>query len=319
MRPNAKGINASRELTPRSYPSAMLLPLFPEPTGSREYKTSLDGVDFRIFVEGDDGTLATPSDRRLMSIIAAALARQIQSNITSRHLHIETRELMNALNPLEEKSRYGGENYARLREKLTRLMATVIETSQPVSTSKRRNSRFRWIDSFQYEGVDENISGQTTSVRITLSEEAFFMMASELGFNTPQEAFLSIASNSSSTWRIYEICLATVLRNNGQATRVSIEDLHHRIPLQCPLKVFKSRALKKALEKISEQPEMAGRIRLSLERKTETGFEEISFSKRVSPNQVFVSIRPINISDIVTDRLLDEAQTPSPKELTMMV
>jgi len=88
------------------------------------------------------------------------------------------------------------------------------------------------------------------------------------------------------------------------AARISLAELRDRIPLSSELKIFKTRTLRSAFSAVSEKPEMAGHLRLSLERQTEDGFEEIDFSKRVRLESIFVRIRPGPTSLPALNRIL---------------
>jgi len=292
------------ELKPRSYPMAMLLPFFPEPNGSREFSTSVGDLDVRIYLEDEGDTLATPGDRKIIAILSAAIARQIRNGINDPVIDIQVNELLDAL--VGPELIPGGEEYARLQEKLNRLMNTVIETSKAMPNGMRRNQRFRWIGAYEYDSTEKAITGNTKSVRISLTKQAFSLITEVAGFDTPADIYRSISLSPTSTWRIYEICIATLLRNDREATTISMAELHHRIPMQCPLKVFKSRALRKAFEVISSDPEMSKRLSLTLLKKNPDGsMEEVEFSKRAKTDEVYIGITPGDLSDIKTDRLLE--------------
>lgn len=316
MAHSEKHIPAQREgLTPRSYPSAMLLPFFPEADGIREFSTTLDDVEVKVYVEGDQSTLVNSGDRKVIGVLSAALARQIRAGIISRHIEIQVPELMRML---DGDRKIGGEDYTRLREKLERLMATVVETSEPAPDGLRRNRRFRWVDGFVYDSTDTSITGHTKSIRISLSEESFSMMAGGLGYDTPPDAYRSVISNPSSTWRVYEICLAKVLRNNSKPTSIPISELHQRIPLKCEVRVFKARALKRAIKAIAEHPQMSKHIGISLQRKCEDGFEEVDFSQRSKVDDLVIWIEPKDLSDIKPERLLELDDKPVIQEACKM-
>lgn len=302
------------ELRPRSYPSTMLMPFFPEPTGASQYHTDLGSTTVSIFVEGETDTIATPSDRRILHILPAILKRQIDEGNVSRHLTIKVSEL---IIQSSEAVLLGGEDYTRIREKLERLMATVIETSELMPNGMRRTKRFRWVDKFQYDSDGKNIGPSTHSVTITLSEDVYSMMVDGTGFDTPNDVYRSVVSQPSSTWRIYEICLATVLQNDLQESVIPMSELHMRIPLQCPLKNFRSRALKNAMNIIAQHEEMSRRIKLALVRKTDDGFEEVPAGKRVLLTDVFIQITPVDLSDIKQTSMLTQ-HTQLPEEQIMI-
>lgn len=140
-------------------------------------------------------------------------------------------------------------------------------------------------------------------LKISISEDAFLWMTRTLGFDITRERFHSITSSKSSVWRVYEICLAHLM-SQGEPARISIMELRDRIPLGSPLKTFKARTLRSVFAAVQDTPEMAGHLSLTLERKTEFGFEEIDFSTRAQLEALYVRIRPGPESLPVLNRII---------------
>lgn len=293
----------------RSDLTSMLLPFFPEDRGLTRYRTEIGG--YIVDLSCDEGyTIATASDRKVLNCIGAAIAGAIRAGREpSRHVEMEVRPMLEALSP---DAVMGGADYQRIRERLTRLMATVIETEMPIADDVRRRRRFRWIDAFEHDDKITPNGRKILSLRISLSEDAFRWMTTSLGFDISTRDFQAITSARSSIWRIYEICLATLARAETRTTCISIDELRSRIPISSELKVFKSRTLRAALEAIEQTPEMSARITARLERKTEKGFTPIDFSKRAPLDSLYVRVGPGTSPLPSLNRLLPPGSLPEP-------
>lgn len=264
----------------------MLLPLFAEGPGPID--AEIDGHRLRVYVEGDDDRLASPTDRKILNFLAGAIAARIRDGHGgSRHIRIETRPLIEAL---RADGVVGGAEYDRVIASLNRLMSTVIETTMPLGDGVARERRFRWVDAYEHDNRTTSGGKSILSLQITLSDDAFMWMTRTLGFEVSQPEFAAVTSSRSSAWRIYEVCFAQLIQAKGSTTAIHIDDLRRRVPIAAPLKVFKSRTLRSAMETIATTAEMNAHVHLALERRTPTGFEEVEFSRRVSHDQLFVRI-----------------------------
>jgi len=264
----------SRELTPHHFDQSlgvrqdlltMSLPFFPDEDAGNAFKTTVAGTKVTI---GNDrnGRMALPGDRKILNILSSVVAQQIRTgHVSSRHIVIDTRIVLSA----NSGSTPGGSDYARLDERLQRLMGTFIETEEVLDSGRLRKRRFRWIASYEH---DRNPDTQTVNrLKISLSEEAYAWITQTLGFETPNEEFQTITARQSSTWRIYEVALSRLVMNQGRTVRIELSELRDRVPRTCPLKMFKSRILKKAMDAISECPLTSQKVSLSLEVRDETG------------------------------------------------
>ncbi|WP_175479059.1 replication initiator protein A [Rubrimonas cliftonensis] len=266
--------------------SLMLLPVFVDGPGPID--AEFDGHRLRVYVEGDDGRMASPTDRKILNFLAGAIAARIRSGQAgSRHIRIETRPLIEAL---RADGVVGGAEYERLIASLKRLMGTVIETTMPLGDGVSRERRFRWVDAYEHDNHTTSGGKSILSLQITLSDDAFMWMTRTLGFEVAQPEFAAVTASRSSAWRIYEICFAQLIQAKSATSAIHIDDLRRRVPISAPLKVFKSRTLRTAMETIAATPEMNAHIRLLLERRTPKGFEEVDFAKRVSHDDLFVRI-----------------------------
>jgi len=267
---------------------SMLMPFFPEEPGRREYNASINGYSIRITADDPDTPIATPHDRKILNLLAGAIARNIRlGEAPTRHVVIDTRTIIEILT---EGSPIGGSQYTLVLDRLKRLMSTVIETEMPLGDGIRRRRRFRWIDAFEHDDKDLPGGKKMLGLRITISEDAFLWMTRSLGFDISATDFRSVTSYRSSIWRIYEICLARLIAHQGRAVFVSIDDLRTRIPIASQLKLFKSRTLKAALQEIPNNDEMSAHIAADLVRRTNAGFEVIDFSKRARLDSLYVKV-----------------------------
>lgn len=293
---------------------SMLMPFFPDDRTLRTFETEVGGYRISMHCEQDDGALATPADRKILNLLAGAVAYHIRSGKEpSRHIGLDTRTIVEAL---RGETVFGGSDYTRVLDSLDRLMATVIETEMPLGDGVSRRRRFRWIDAYEHDDKETPGGRRMLGLKISISEDVFLWMTRTLGFDITRERFQSITAARSSVWRVYEICLAKLMSENDSA-RISIAELRDRIPLSSELKIFKARTLRSAFAAVAEKPEMAGHLRLSLERQTENGFEEIDFKKRARLETLFVRIRPGPSSLPALNRILPvhaDLDRISPKE-----
>jgi hypothetical protein len=272
--------------------TSMLMPFFPEDPGLREYSATIDGYSVAIYSDHPDYPIATAGDRRILNYLAGILATSVRGGAPpTRSLNIELRGLLETMASDGVISNgIGGSEYRRVISRLNRLMATVIETEMPIADDVRRRRRFSWIDSYEHD--DQVAPGERKILRLTvrLSEEAFFWLTRSLGFDVSHREFQHLTAGRSSLWRIFEICLARLIQNNGADIRISLAELRDRVPIASELKVFKNRTLRNAMEGIAASTEMSKRLRLALERKTERGFEPIPPNKRAPLDTLFVRV-----------------------------
>jgi len=275
---------------------SMMLPFFPEDQGLTEFTTKIGDHTLRMYCEsGSDFTLATSSDRRILNLLAGAVARNIRAGQRPcRHVTIETRSLLKVLT---SDGIIGGSEYQRIVTSLNRLMATVVETEAPLGDSASRHKRFRWIDGYEHD--DSHVPGgrKIVRLRISISEQAFVWMTRSMGYDLTREEFRAITASRSSIWRIYEICLATLLeqtrhhpRPTSAFARIDLDELRRRVPISSELKVFKSRTLRTAMLSISAHPEMSRHIALSLEQRHEARFRQIDHSRKARLDSIVVRI-----------------------------
>lgn len=284
--PSASG-SAGRSV--RNDLETMLLPFFPE-EGAESYTGDVDGHEVHIFTDDPSGRIATAADRKILNLLAARIGAAIRSGATpTRHIRINARDI---IADLAGDGVFGGSEYQRVTERLERLHATKIITEHPLGASTSRRRQFGWIDSFEQD-IEHTPGGRKIiGLKISLSEDAFEWITRRQGFDVSREEFHSITSSRSSIWRIYEICLAQLLRDGGEVTRIGLDELRQRVPMSSQLKVFKSRTLRNALAAIEGNPYMSQTVRISLERQTDDGFEPIEFSKRAVLDQLVVAVRP---------------------------
>lgn len=276
------------DLGMRSDLYTMLMPFFPEEPGLREYTASLGGHSIRISADDPETPIATPHDRKILNLLAGAIAHNIRSGeAPSRHVIVDTRTLVEAI---QDGGSIGGSQYNLILDRLRRLMSTVIETEMPLSDGVQRRRRFRWIDAFEHDDKEVIGGRKILRLKITISEDAFFWMTRSLGFDISKTDFHALTSSRSSIWRIYEICLVRLISAHGATIHIPIEELRARIPIASQLKLFKSRTLKNALHEIANNAEMSAHLKVELARKTEDGYEVIDFSKRAVLETVFVRV-----------------------------
>lgn len=301
----------------RSDVFSMLLPFFPEDAGLKHFETEIDGYSLTMYSEAPDGqgSIATSADRKLLNLLGGAIARNIRAGSPpTRKVSIDTRTLVETLSG---DAVTGGSDYQRIVDRLKRLMSTVIETKMPLGDGIARHRRFRWIDAYEHDDKTTAGGRKLLGLRITLSEDAFNWITRALGYDIPHERFHALTSARSSSWRIYEICLAYLLANGGQSTRMAISDIKARVPISSELKLFKSRTLRSAFETIAGSPEMSEHIALHLERRRDSGFERVTFSTRVPLQDLYVAIHRgagalPNLAAIIPKDAFDDAiQVPS--------
>ena len=286
----------TREPFLRADLATLKLPFFPEERGLHEYVTEVDGKRVRIFAE-PGGTIATAADRRVLNILFGRLAQDAQDGKElSRYIEMDTRDALNLLN-----DEIGGQDYARIKERFTRLMGTFIETEEPLSGAKGRSEIFRWIDGLQADYEDGASGRKVHRLRITLSEQAYEWIVTSLGFNIDRDEFRRWTRPRSPVWRTFEVCLATLAESGKPVVRISLLELMERVPSTSEPKLFKSRALKSCFEKANSMNDDERRIELALEIQNARGrFEEVPFSKRAEPSAVFVRVTqgPARLPDI---------------------
>ncbi len=276
------------DLGMRSDVYSMLLPFFPEEAGLREYEATINGHTVRITADDPETPIATPHDRKILNLLAGAIARNIRSGgEPTRHVVMDTRTIVETLN---DGSPVGGSQYSMILDRLKRLMSTIIETEMPLGDGIKRRRRFRWIDAFEHDDKDLPGGRKMLGLRITISEDAFIWMTRSLGFDISGADFKSLTSYRSSIWRIYEICLARLIASRNNVTHIAIDDLRMRIPISSQLKLFKSRTLKTALQEIPLNPEMSEHIKVELVCRKEGRFEPIDFAKRAKLDTLYVRV-----------------------------
>lgn len=286
---------------------SMMMPFFPEDQSRREFRTEMEGYAITLKSNDPDIAIATPSDRKILNLLAGAVAHNIRAgNPPTRHVAIDTRTI---IENISSDGSGGGSDYQRVLERLRRLMATVIETEMPLGDNVRRRRHFRWIDGFEHDDKELPNGRKMLGLRITISEEVFLMMTRSLGFDLSRQSFHELTSSRSSIWRIYEICLARLINNQGRPVRIPIDELRNRVPISSELKVFKSRTLRTAFDAIEQHPEMSKHIQLSLQ-KRDSGerFETIDFTQRAKLDKIHVCVSQGEAPLPQLNRILGEGQ-----------
>jgi len=258
--PNITTMSAVTDLRVRQDLLSMSLPLFPDEDAGDTFTATLGAQTITI---GNDreGRMALPADRKLINLLASVVAHQIRSGETpSRHLVVSTRHVLAAHS---HGARPGGADYARLNERLDRLMGTFIETEERLANGDLRKRRFRWIAAYEHDRDPD--TNAVHRLKISISEEAYVWITRTLGFDTAAAEFHAITSAPPSIWRIYEVCLFKIMMNRGRPARIPLAELRDRVPRTCELKIFKNRILKKAIDAINSDPSMGRHIQLSLE------------------------------------------------------
>lgn len=269
---------------------SMLMPFFPDDKGRTCFETMVDGYKITVTSDTEGIPVATSTDRKLLTLLAGSVARHIRAgHAPTRHIELDMRAVLEALSG---NNVVGGSDYQRIVDRMTRLMSSVIETEMPLGDGIARRRRFRWVDAFEHDTRDTTHGRRMLSLRVSISEDAFRWMTRSLGFDMAQKSYRRITASRSSVWRIYEICLAHLMRSDEIPARIGLDDLRRRVPITSELKTFKSRTLKSAMTTIAASPEMSNHIDLCLERQTETGFEPIPFTRRVALDSLYVRIRP---------------------------
>lgn len=272
----------------RSDLETMLLPLFPEDPGLHVFTTDIDGYEVTMKTTHPDGRIATASDRKILNVLAARIAAMIASgHVPSRHIEVHVRSLVE---DIACSGVTGGSDHARITERLERLASTWITTEMPIGDDTSRKRHFRWIDAFEVDLQETPGLQRVTRLKISLSIDAFRWITRNEGFHISTERFHALTSSRSSIWRIYEICLARLVRNGGEPVHVHIDDLRRRIPIASPLKLFRSRTLKTSMRAISGNTQMARVLRLSLVRKTDSGYEELPAGKRAELDTLYIEV-----------------------------
>lgn len=296
--------------------TSMLLPFFPEDPGLREYSATIDGYSVAIYSDHPDYPIATAGDRRILNYLAGILATSIRSGAPpTRSLNIELRGLLETMaSDAVLSNGIGGSEYQRVLSRLNRLMATVIETEMPIADDIRRRRRFSWIDSYEHD--DQIAPGGRKILRLTvrLSEEAFFWLSRSLGFDVSHREFQHLTAGRSSLWRIFEICLARLIQNDGNDVYIGLSELRDRIPIASELKVFKNRTLRNAMDGIAASAEMSKRLSLSLAYKTDEGFIPIDARKRAPLDSLYIRVRRGAMPLPAASPLINEAvgELPAP-------
>jgi len=266
----------------------MILPLFPEDKGLSEFHTTIDGQDVRISSQKEGVTIATATDRKLLNLILSRVSDQIQDGV--RHNPSITLQAVDIVTALNGDAVYGGSEYQRITERLQRLRATHVTATLRTSANTYTEIDFSWLDYVAKQVNQSDFERRVVLVQVKLTDPAFAWLTRRDGFEIPQKEFHAITASRSSAWRIYEICFAHILRSGEDEIYIGLDDLRSRVPITSELKVFKARTLKVAMETIARSPEMSRRINLSLARKTDSGFEDIDFGKRVKLDTLYVRV-----------------------------
>jgi len=285
----------------RSDLETMLLPFFPE-DGQDDFVTQVGDYTVRMHSSVPGTRIATATDRKVLNLLAAQIGAAIREGTPpSRHVEIGVRDIMEAIS---YDPTLGGSEYGRITERLERLAATWITTEMPIGDDVSRKRQFRWIDAFEQDVQTAGPGQKVLRLKITLSEDAFRWILGMEGFEIPRDEFRALTASRPSSWRIFEICLARLIRNEGRPVWIPLDELRRRIPIASDLKVFKARTLKSSMANIAENPQMAGALTLSLEAETEDGFAEIGPRQRVRLEKLHVCVRkgPLPLPEI--DRLL---------------
>jgi hypothetical protein len=268
---------------------SMLMPFFPEHNGLKEFSTEINGYQVSMHTE-DGSPIATAVDKKILNLLAKQIDHQIRSGfIPSREMEVDIKDFIDVLS---NDGAIGGSEYQRINERLNRLKATTITTERMTGEASSTRRIFSWIDSVEQDIQHTPRGKKIVRLKIALSDDAFKWITGNEGFDITREDFHALTSMRSSVWRIYEICLAHLLRSDGRPTRMSLDDLRLRVPINSELKVFKARTLKSAMKAIEEHEQMSKVLKLGLERQTHTGFVPTDFAaKRVSLNSLYVGIR----------------------------
>ncbi len=304
--PDAMDGQASPVPAMRSDLETMLLPFFPE-DGQEDFITQVGDYTVRMHSSVPGTRIATATDRKVLNLLAAQIGTAIRAGTPpSRHVEIGVRDIMEAIS---YDPTLGGSEYARITERLERLAATWITTEMPIGDDVSRKRQFRWIDAFEQDVQAGGAGQKVLRLKITLSEDAFRWILGMEGFEIPRDEFRTLTASRPSSWRVFEICLARLIRNGGEPVWIPLDELRRRIPIASDLKVFKARTLKSSMAAIAENPQMSGAISLSLEAETEDGFAAIAPRQRVRLDKVHVCVRkgPLPLPEI--DRLLPASET----------
>ena len=292
----------------RSDLDIMLLPFFPDEAGLESFTTEIEGYRITMRSEIEGGRIATSSDRKILNLLAAQIGHTIRmGNTPSRHVRIETRDMIDAI---ACDGVTGGSEYHRITERLHRLASTRIFAEKTLGENLTRERHFSWIDAFEQDVYHTPGGRKILALKISLSEDAFEWITRNEGFEMSREDFHALTASRSSSWRIYEICLAHLVRSDGRPVWISIDELRRRVPISSDLKVFKARTLKMAMAAVAENSQMARMLSLTLERKKDTGFRELVGKERVPLDQVHVCVRkgpaPLpEISQLIRDGVPD--------------
>ena len=273
----------------RSDLDTMLLPFFPEASGGTEFSTEIAGTRVRLHVTDATQQIATPVDRKILNLLAARIGDTIRTGGTpSRRVLVGVRDMIDALASAGE---CGGSDYGRITERLERLAATRVVVETPLSEAISRRRQFNWIDGFEQDVLQTPGGKRLLRLKITLSEEAFRWITRHEGFDVPQDEFQALTASRSSVWRIYEICLALLLRAGGEPVRIDLDELRRRVPISSDLKVFKARPLKAALTAIASDLQMSRAMAARLERRTAEGWRPLGPRERAPLHELAVCVR----------------------------
>lgn len=288
----------------RSDLDTMLMPFFPEDAGLETFSTRIGGYAVTMHTTIPGGSIATAGDRKILNLLAARVGEMIGAGLApTRHIAIGVRDIIDAISC---DGVTGGSEYKRISARLERLASTWITTEVPLEEDVSRERRFRWIDAWEQD-VRHSPGGQKIlRLKISLSVDAFQWITRNEGFEITAEEFHALTASRSSSWRIYEICLAQLMRNGGDPVHIQIDDLRRRIPITSELKLFRARTLKSSMKAIAENPQMSRTLRLRLERLTENGFEPVPAGKRTLLDTLHVRVErgPDPLPE--TNRLISE-------------
>jgi hypothetical protein len=266
----------------------MFLPLFPEDKGLSEFTTMIDGQAVKISSQKEGVTIATATDRKLLNLILARVSEEIQKG--ARHNPSITLQASDIITALNGNAVYGGSEYQRITERLQRLRATHVTATLRTGPNTHAEIDFSWLDYVAKQVFESDGVRRVILIQVKLTDPAFAWLTRRDGFEISQKEFRAITATRTSSWRVYEICLAHMLRSGEEEVYISLDDLKSRVPIMSELKVFKSRTLKTAMLAIANSPEMSKRVRLSLARKTDSGFEETDFSSKGSLKKLYVRV-----------------------------
>lgn len=297
----------------RSDLETMLLPFFPEDLSFDDFTTEIGGYTVSMRTTDPDGRIATAGDRKILNILAARIGATIRAGkVPSRHIEVSIKDIVDDITCDRVT---GGSDHLRVGERLERLAATWITTEMPIGDDVSRRRNFRWIDAWEVDvqetpGVQRTGLQRIKRLKISLSIDAFRWITRNEGFDISAERFHALTASRSSSWRIYEICLAKLVRNGGVPTRIAIDDLRRRIPIASELKLFRARTLKSSMQSIAENAQMSRVLRLSLVRKTDSGFEPVVMGKRTLLDTLYVEVTrgPDPLPE--TNRLIPDGASP---------